>query len=164
MKKLKSVVELKQFQGELLAEREGIKKSIAVCEGTGCHAYKSSAVADEFEKQIGLRGLEGQITVRRTGCHGFCERGPMAKIFPEKIFYFQVKPEDVAEIVDSTIVNDKPVERLLFLDDKTREKMRLPARDSLLPASGAGRFRKQFSDQPQEYRRLHRRGRLFGPG
>ncbi|MDR3568203.1 MAG: NADH-ubiquinone oxidoreductase-F iron-sulfur binding region domain-containing protein [Syntrophobacteraceae bacterium] len=122
MKKLKSVVELDQFQKELLGEREGIKKSIAICEGTGCHAYKSNVVADMFEKELKGRGLDAQITVRRTGCHGFCERGPMAKIFPEKIFYFQVKPEDVAEIVDSTLVNNKPVDRLLFLDEKSGKR------------------------------------------
>ncbi len=122
MKKLKSVVELKQFREELLAERKGIKKSIAVCEGTGCHAYKSSAVADAFEKELKQRGLDAGIAVRRTGCHGFCERGPMAKIFPQKIFYFQVKPEDVAEIVESTLLSDKLVERLLFFDEKTGKR------------------------------------------
>ncbi len=122
MKKLNSVEELKQFQKELFAEREGIKRSIAVCEGTGCHAYKSAAVADAFEKEIKSRGLEGQIAVRRTGCHGFCERGPMAKIFPEKIFYFQVKPEDVAEIVEETLVKNQLVERLLFQDEKTGKR------------------------------------------
>ncbi|MGC8492567.1 MAG: NADH-ubiquinone oxidoreductase-F iron-sulfur binding region domain-containing protein [Syntrophobacteraceae bacterium] len=122
MKKLNSVEELKQFQKELFAEREGIKRSIAICEGTGCHAYKSAAVADAFEKEIKSRGLEGRIAVRRTGCHGFCERGPMAKIFPEKIFYFQVKPEDVAEIVEATLVKNQLVERLLFLDEKTGKR------------------------------------------
>ncbi|MDR3554687.1 MAG: NADH-ubiquinone oxidoreductase-F iron-sulfur binding region domain-containing protein [Syntrophobacteraceae bacterium] len=122
MKKLKSVVELKQFQEELLAEQKGIKKSIAICEGTGCQAYKSGAVADAFEKEIEARGLAKEIILRRTGCHGFCERGPMAKIFPEKVFYFQVKPEDVPEIVDSTLINDKLVDRLLFLDEKTGKR------------------------------------------
>ena len=122
MKKLKSVVELKEFREKLLAERAGIKKSIAICEGTGCHAYKSNAVADAFEQEIRQRGLEGEITVRRTGCHGFCERGPMAKIFPEKVFYFQVKPEDVPEIVEATLLKNDLVERLLFLDEKSGKR------------------------------------------
>ncbi len=122
MKKLNSVTELTQFREQLLAEQQGIKKSIAICEGTGCHAYKSAAVADAFEQEIKKRGLEKEILVRRTGCHGFCERGPMAKIFPEKVFYFQVKPEDVAEIVDSTLVNNKLVDRLLFLDEKSGKR------------------------------------------
>ncbi len=122
MKKLKSVVALKQFQEGLLAEQKGIKKSIAICEGTGCHAYKSGAVADTFENEIRRRGLEGRIIIRRTGCHGFCERGPMAKIFPEKVFYFQVKPEDVPEIVEATILKGELVDRLLFLDEKTGKR------------------------------------------
>ncbi len=122
MKKLKSVKDLKKFQEALLAERKGIRKSIAVCEGTGCHAYKSAAVADAFINEIGKRGLDKEIVVRRTGCHGFCERGPMAKIFPEKIFYFQVKPEDVAEIVESTILKNELVEKLLFFDEKTGKR------------------------------------------
>ncbi|MGC9193921.1 MAG: NADH-ubiquinone oxidoreductase-F iron-sulfur binding region domain-containing protein [Syntrophobacteraceae bacterium] len=122
MKKLNSVVELMKFREQLLAEQQGIKKSIAICEGTGCHAYKSAAVADAFEQEIKKRGLEKEIVVRRTGCHGFCERGPMAKIFPEKVFYFQVKPEDVAEVVDSTLVNNRLVDRLLFLDEKSGKR------------------------------------------
>jgi len=122
MKKLKSVKDIKRLQKTLLAERKGIRKSIAVCEGTGCHAYKSSDVADAFVKEINKRGLDKEIGVRRTGCHGFCERGPMAKIFPEKIFYFKVKPEDVPEIVESTLPGKDLVEKLLFLDDKTGKR------------------------------------------
>jgi len=122
MKKLKSVKDLKQLHKTLLAERKGIKKSVAICEGTGCYAYKSSAVADAFVEEIEKRGLDKEIVVRRTGCHGFCERGPMAKIFPEKIFYFQVKPEDVAEIVESTLLKNEFVEKLLFLDEKTGKR------------------------------------------
>jgi NADH-quinone oxidoreductase subunit F len=122
MKKLKSVKDLKKLQKSLLAERNGIKKSIAICEGTGCHAYKSSAVADAFDSELKKRGLDKEIRLRRTGCHGFCERGPMAKIFPEKIFYFQVKPEDVAEIVEKTLQGNELVEKLLFLDDKTGKR------------------------------------------
>jgi NADH-quinone oxidoreductase subunit F len=122
MKKLKSVKDLKKLRDALLAERKGIKKSVAVCEGTGCHAYRSSAVADAFVREIDKRGLDKEIVVRRTGCHGFCERGPMARILPEKIFYFQVKPEDVAEIVESTLLKNELVEKLLFLDEQTGKR------------------------------------------
>jgi NADH-quinone oxidoreductase subunit F len=122
IKKLKSVQDLVQLQTALVAEQESFTRTVAICEGTGCYAYKSSVVADAFVEELKKLKLDRTIQVRRTGCHGFCERGPMAKIFPEKVFYFQVKPEDVPEIVEKTLVHNEYVERLLFLDEKTGKR------------------------------------------
>lgn len=121
MEKLQSLEDLSRLREALVAEQNG-KRAVVICEGTGCCAYNSSTVADAFIKEIKDRGLEEQVIIRRTGCHGFCERGPMAKVFPEKIFYFQVKPEDVPEIVESTLRNNEFVERLLFLDEKSGKR------------------------------------------
>jgi NADH-quinone oxidoreductase subunit F len=121
MKKLKSVQDLIRLQETLVAERKG-ERSIAVCEGTGCNAYKTSAVTDAFVTELKKHGLSKKIKIRRTGCHGFCERGPMVKVFPERISYWQIKPVDVPEVVESTILKNQLVERLLFLDEKTGKR------------------------------------------
>ncbi|MCK7471317.1 MAG: hypothetical protein MZU95_11450 [Desulfomicrobium escambiense] len=62
------------------------------------------------------------MDIRRTGCHGFCERGPIVVIHPEEICYFQIEPKDVPEIVSETIKEKKVVERLLYTDPSTRRK------------------------------------------
>jgi len=123
MNKLTSVQDLNALRAKLVADRNAIKKSVSVCLGTGCRAYPSAAVADAFAEQVKKHGLEKDIVIRRTGCHGFCERGPMAMIFPEKICYFQIKVEDVPEIVERSLVNDEVVDRLLFEDEATGKRI-----------------------------------------
>ena len=63
------------------------------------------------------------MDVRKTGCHGFCERGPIIVNHPEESCYFQIKPEDVPEIVSQAIKEKKIVERLLYTDPNTNEKI-----------------------------------------
>jgi NADH-quinone oxidoreductase subunit F len=74
---------------------------------------------EEFRRQLDDQGL-GDVEVRATGCHGFCERGPLVVIFPQKIFYHGVQVKDVAAIVGRTVQNNQPVESLLFKDPVTR--------------------------------------------
>ncbi len=95
-------------------------KTILVCCGTGCLANGSRAVADEFERLIGERGMDARVEcyVKRTGCNGFCENGPIVKIEPADIMYYKVKPSDVAEILEKTVAGDEPVERLLYKNDR----------------------------------------------
>jgi NADH-quinone oxidoreductase subunit F len=69
-----------------------------------------------FVEEIKINGLEGKVDIRRTGCHGFCERGPIVVIFPEEICYLGVKPEDVSEIVSTTLMGKGLVDRLLYKD------------------------------------------------
>ncbi|MBI4287394.1 MAG: FAD-dependent oxidoreductase [Chloroflexi bacterium] len=95
------------------------KYTINICEGTGCVAGKSEKIHRALEQQIKEKGLEGLARVKRTGCHGFCQRGPIVDIDPEGYFYTEVKPEDVPDIVDSHLINGKPVERLFYRDPMT---------------------------------------------
>jgi NADH-quinone oxidoreductase subunit F len=69
-----------------------------------------------FVEEIKSSGLKGKVDIRRTGCHGFCERGPIVVIFPEEICYLGVKPEDVSEIVSTTLMGKGLVDRLLYKD------------------------------------------------
>ncbi len=96
-------------------------RNILVCRGTGCVSSKSPLIMEELERQIKAAGLSNEVGVKQTGCHGFCQRGPIVVVEPEGIFYCEVKVEDVAEIVESHIKNGKVVERLLYTDPKSNE-------------------------------------------
>jgi (2Fe-2S) ferredoxin len=86
------------------------KYTILVCQGTGCVSSKSDRITQALENQIKQSGLSKNVHVKLTGCHGFCQQGPIVIIEPEGVFYAQVKEEDVAEIVQSHIIDGKYVE------------------------------------------------------
>lgn len=94
---------------------------VLVCTGTGCVSSGSRKVKAEMEKQLEAFKLEQEIKVVETGCHGFCEMGPIVIVYPEGIFYCQVKPEDVKEIVEEHLLKGRPVKRLMFKDRITEE-------------------------------------------
>lgn len=94
---------------------------ISICGGTGCHAYKCEKVSEAFVEEIRRRNLEADIEVKTTGCHGFCERGPIVVIYPDHIFYQRVRPEDAASVIDSLLNGKKIVENLLFVDPNTHQ-------------------------------------------
>ncbi len=91
-------------------------KTILVCCGTGCLANGSMKVAETFEKLLAEKNVCAKVEceVKKTGCNGFCENGPLVKIEPDDIAYYKVKPEDVEEIIDTTIVGNELVQRLLY--------------------------------------------------
>jgi len=92
-------------------------RTILVCCGTGCIATGGISVADAIQKELTLSGADAVVRnmVKKTGCNGFCENGPIVKIHPDDISYYRVEPEDAREIVAS--FGGKPVERLLYKDD-----------------------------------------------
>ena len=92
-------------------------KTIRVCCGTGCLANGSAAVAAEFERLAGERA-NVECFVKRTGCNGFCENGPLVTILPDNISYYRVKVADVPEILEKTIEKGETVDRLLYKNDK----------------------------------------------
>ena len=116
MPRLNSATDLEKLRQEILAQRDPNKPCVTICSGTGCHAYGCEKVAEAFVKEIQRNGLQGKVDIRRTGCHGFCERGTIVVIFPEEICYLRVKPEDIPEIIATTLVEGKVVDRLLYED------------------------------------------------
>lgn len=86
---------------------------IAVCRGTGCASSASAEVRQALCEELDSRNLNEQVEVRRTGCFGFCEEGPIVVVHPEETFYTRVRPSDVEVIVEEHIVGGQPVERLL---------------------------------------------------
>ena len=116
MPRFNSATDLERFRQEVLAHRDPNKPCVTICSGTGCLAYGSEKVAQTFVDEIQPKGLREKVDIRRTGCHGFCERGTLVIIFPEETCYLRVKPEDVPEIVSTTLVEGKVLDRLLYED------------------------------------------------
>ncbi len=122
--RLRSALDLKNLREEILARRAPDKPCITICSGTGCHAYGCEQVYQAFAEELQKNGLDKKIDIRRTGCHGYCERGTIVVIFPEKTCYLRVKPEDVSEIISTTLVEKKLVSRLLYEDSNGQKIVR----------------------------------------
>ena len=118
-----SPADLEKFRQDILSNRDPDKPCITLCSGSACHATGSRAVAARIEEEIENQGVGDAVDFRKTGCHGFCERGPIIVIHPEKICYFQITPDDVPEIISQTIKVKKVIERLLYTDPDTDEKI-----------------------------------------
>ncbi len=100
------------------------KHTIMVCEGTGCVSSKSPQIYAALKNSLEELGLEEDTEIKFTGCHGFCQQGPIVVVEPEHIFYTHVREDDAAEIVQSHIAEGQPVERLFYRD---------PSSDKLIP-------------------------------
>ena len=119
--KLMSIKELESLRREIIAGRDTNKPRITVCGGTGCHASGCVDVADAFKSALKSNGSEDSVDLIVTGCHGFCERGPIVLIHPGEIFYQKVTPQDVDEIITETVGKGKLIDRLLYRDPATNE-------------------------------------------
>ncbi len=92
---------------------------VLVCGGTGCTSSGSQAIIEKLNSEIAKNGLENEIQVVKTGCHGLCALGPIMIIYPEGTFYAMVKESDVEEIVSEHLVKGRVVTRLVY--DETVE-------------------------------------------
>ena len=123
MARLNSPDALETTRSEVLAGRDPDRPSVAVCAGTGCIASGAREVYAAFEAAIEEGGLKAKLDFRGTGCHGFCEKGPIVVIEPGEICYLQVTPDDVPEIVARTLVENEIIDRLLYEDPVAGEKV-----------------------------------------
>ena len=103
---IKELNKVKEKNLKLLAN-----KRIMVCSGTGCTSSKSDVLLANLKKAIKISGVKN-LSVEKTGCFGFCAKGPIVVIDPDEIFYEMVKPEDALDIVNS-IIEGKIIDRLL---------------------------------------------------
>ena len=123
MPRINSSSELEKLRKGILSNRDPKKPCITLCAGSACHATGSGDVAARIEAEIEKQGLSGKVDIRKTGCHGFCERGPIIVNHPEESSYFQITPDDAPEIVSGAVNGKKVVERLLYADPETDEKI-----------------------------------------
>lgn len=96
---------------------------ILICGGTGCKATESNEIKEKLNYFISEYDLEDEIQVVFTGCFGFCEKGPIVKILPDNTFYVSVTAADAEEIIKEHILKGRPVERLLYKDPNSGERI-----------------------------------------
>ncbi len=123
MARLNSPQELELRREEILHQRDPAQPLVTVCGGTGCHASGCHAVVEAFQEVLRTKASRNGIGLRVTGCHGFCERGPLVVIHPRRIFYQKVKPEDVPAIFEETLLQGRILENLLYQHPATGEKI-----------------------------------------
>lgn len=128
MRKLTSPAKLEALRSRILGKRQPQKPCISICGGTGCHAYKCKDVANALKREIKQQGLTQKVELKITGCHGFCERGPIMVVYPQEVFYQRVTPADVPEIVAETVIGGGVVDRLLYVDPAQGKKVQCESR------------------------------------
>lgn len=102
---------------------EFYRAHVLVCGGTGCTASGSHQVQEALQQELARRQLDKEVKVVETGCHGFCENGPIMIVYPEGVFYCRVQESDVPEIVENHLLKGRVVERLLYKEPLTHEKI-----------------------------------------
>jgi len=116
MTEINSPQELEARRQEIRHGRKHFRATLITCGGTGCQASRSREVIDAFRDELAGQGMEKIVHLRPTGCHGFCEQGPVVVVEPGNTFYCHVSPADVAEIVAKTVLHGEVVDRLLYVD------------------------------------------------
>lgn len=133
MPRINSPAELEEFRKNILSKGDPKRPCIAVCTGTGCLALGAARVVSAFKEEIKKKALATKadlVSIRETGCPGFCERGPIVVIYPEEICYLRVQTTDAEEIISQTVLAKKIIDRLLYVDPITGEKI---VRESEIP-------------------------------
>jgi NADH-quinone oxidoreductase subunit F len=122
MGKIRTADELDSLRQSIIQKTDPNKSCVRICM-TGCRAYGAEEIRDAFNEEIGRRGLEDKVEIRETGCHGFCAKAPVIVIEPQDIFYQQLTADDVADIVEKTLVKGDIVDRLVYVDPTTGKKI-----------------------------------------
>lgn len=100
-----------------------VRAHVLICAGTGCVSSGSKKVEAKFIEEVAKQGLAEEVKVVETGCHGFCEMGPLVIIYPDATFYCRVTPEDVGEIVSEHLLKGRVVSRLLYREPVSHENI-----------------------------------------
>ena len=117
------MTKIDELRSRILESRETGKKYVTICGGTGCQAYGCNDIANALKNELARLDLQEEFSVKITGCHGFCERGPIVVIQPDGIFYQRVKLKDIPDIVGKTLLQHEIIPRLLYVDPKTQKEI-----------------------------------------
>ena len=117
--------QLQQLEAVNKARLDAMPRKIMVCCGTGCLANGADEVVTKFQSEIGQKKAANLKVeaVRETGCHGFCQQGPLVIVEPSGTFYTKVKPKDVSAIVEQAALGTPPVDSLLYTDPHSNSKV-----------------------------------------
>jgi len=102
-----------------------VKTYLLVCGGTACSANRGEELLDALNRELREAGADAEAQVVRTGCFGFCEKGPIVKVLPDETFYVNVKPEDAKEIVAEHVLKGRPVKRLMYDEAQSKANAKL---------------------------------------
>ncbi len=123
MKKIRNRDHLEEIRRKLLKKKESEKRCITISSGTCGRVRDSQKVVEAVYDAVKKNGVEESVRVRVTGCHGFCQVAPIVVVYPDGIFYQRVEAKDAEDIVTETILNNRIVDRLLYVDPTTEEKI-----------------------------------------
>lgn len=154
MIRFETPVQLEAARTDYIRYLAAQNRKILICAGTGCVAGGALKIYDRLialltEKNLPLQvelteEKKDSIGVKRSGCHGFCEMGPLVRIEPSGWLYLKVRPEDAEEIIEMTLVGGKPVDRLLYKKDgvtfPTQEEIPFYKKQTRQVLSGCGRI------------------------
>ena len=118
MARLASIGDLEWHRNEILAKEDRGGTRVNICM-TGCRAYGAAEVRDALVDEVRTQGLDDEVEVRSTGCHGFCAKAPVLSIDPLGVQYQEVAPGDAREIVEQTLKEKRIVDRLAYRDPRT---------------------------------------------
>ena len=121
--RLETASQMEELRIRISEKRDTYKFVLTACSGTGCRASDSRSVWTELQKAVEEQGFADTVELRQTGCHGFCEQGPLLIIEPGNILYCKVKPSHAALIVSETIGKGQVVEELLYTDPESGNKI-----------------------------------------
>ncbi|MDP6662692.1 MAG: NADH-quinone oxidoreductase subunit NuoF [SAR202 cluster bacterium] len=125
MEKMKSAKELRSLSARLADEIDGAASRVRICM-TGCRAQGADEIRDALAAAIADEGLEDQVEIRETGCQGFCARAPVLAIEPQGVFYQELTPRHVSDIVTKTLRDGETIGRLLYRDPESRQRIAEP--------------------------------------
>ncbi|MEE9201532.1 MAG: NADH-quinone oxidoreductase subunit NuoF [Candidatus Brocadiales bacterium] len=124
MERLDSTKALEKLREGLKKEEEADKRpTVVVCGGTGCDTFGGHALYGAFEELVEKRQLHDRVRLKKTGCQGLCEKGPLVNVWPSNIFYQKVKEQDAIKIVEETVLTGGVIQKLLYTDLNTRQKV-----------------------------------------
>ena len=115
-KTIKSIAQLEGIKNEFLKNQEKYKYQVLVCGGTGCVSSNCADIEKAIHEELEEQGITDSVKVYQTGCMGICALGPVMMVLPDRIFYTELTPEKAKEIIQSHLVNQKPVEEYTFYD------------------------------------------------
>ncbi len=110
MNSITSPEEMEKLRKTIQDIKSQEKLVITVCGGTGCKAARSQDIINTLKEEIVKQNIQHEVSVRSTGCHGFCEQGPIVVLYPSKICYPIVRTGDVPRIISETVIKNKVIE------------------------------------------------------
>ena len=118
---LDNLIKIRELTKDINADPDITR--LMICGGTGCHATGSIKVKQTLFEEIEKKGLSDKVKIVETGCNGFCALGPLLVVQPGGIFYVKLKSEDIPELIEEQIINNRPVKRLLFKDPASKKRI-----------------------------------------